>query len=172
MSGAAITIETGPVIDALSRLLAAAGDLSPALKNIGEYEAQSTKDRIAQGVTPDGNPFSPLNPLYAANEKKGPGILRGDTGRLAEIVYQLAGADSVEVGNDVVYGAVHQFGGIIKAKNGPALIFSLGGHKVAVKSVTIPARPYLGISKEDETEILAIIADHLDASVGGEMDRN
>ena len=169
MAGARIDVKTEPVVDALQRLLAAAGDLKPALKNVGEYEAESTKERIRQGVTPSGAPFAPLNPLYAAHEKKGPGILRGATGDLASIVYQLAGEESVEIGNNIVYGAIHQFGGVIRAKNAPALIFSLGDRKIAVESVTIPARPYLGISAEDEAEILSIIADHLDEAVGGEI---
>ena len=173
MSVADIKIElgnAGPVTDALQRLLTAAGDLRPALKNVGEYEAQATKDRIVAGVSPDGTPFAPLNPLYAKVEKKGPGILRGASGDLASIVYQLAGDAAVEIGNSVVYGAIHQFGGVIKAKNAPALVFSLGGDLVAVKSVTIPARPYLGVSKDDEAEILAIVADHLASAIGDDLE--
>lgn len=169
MSGVSITIDDSQVEDVLAKLLAAAGDLSPVLKNIGEYEAQSTKNRIVKGISPDGSAFAPLNPLYAKVEKKGPGILRGATGRLAEIVYQVGG-DTVAIGNDIVYGAIHQFGGVIKAKNAPALIFSLGGRKVQVKSVSIPARPYLGLSTEDQAEILAIVADHFILATGGELD--
>lgn len=171
MSGADITIDLPTLVaeDALTRLLAAATDLRPMMLNIGEYEAQSTKDRIARGVTPEGQPFKTLNPLYEAFEKKGPGILRGASGDLASIVYQLAGDASVEVGNNVVYGAIHQFGGTIKPKSAPALVFSLGGATVFAQEVTIPARPYLGVSKEDEQEILAIMADHFIDAGGGEI---
>lgn len=161
MTGAALTITVDDLAagQALDRLLAAAGDLQPALKNVGEALRQSTIDRIQAGVSPDGTAFAPLNPDYARVEKKGPGILRGESGDLASIVYQVAG-DEVAIGNNVVYGAIHQFGGVIKAKNAPALVFSLGGRTVHVDQVTMPARPYLGVSAEDEAEIRAIVADH------------
>ena len=171
MTGVRIEVNTEQVLDVLQRLLAATGDLRPVLKNIGEYEAQATKDRIAKGVTPEGVPFAPLNPLYAAT-KKGPGILRGESGDLASIVYQLAEEDSVEIGNNAIHGAIHQFGGVIRPKNGPALVFSLGGQTVFASEVTIPARPYLGVSDDDEREILAIIADYLDEASGSVLDRN
>ena len=160
MTGFTLTIdaETQPFEDVMARLLQAAGDLGPALKNIGEHETASTKSRIKRGITPEGAPFAPLNPLYAMT-KKGPGILQGESGRLADIVYQLAG-DTVEVGNDVPHGAMHQFGGTIHAKNVAALMFSMGGQHFMVESVTIPARPYIGISTEDEAEIYAILEDH------------
>ena len=160
MTGAILEFDIRQTDDALTRLLEAASDLKPALRNIGEYLAQSTKDRIAREESPDGKPFAPLNPLYKET-KKGPGILRGESRDLSAIVWQLAGDDTVEVGNNIIYGAIHQFGGVIKAKNAPALIFSMGGETFAVKSVTIPARPYLGLSQEDEAEVLAIVADHL-----------
>ena len=160
MTGAVLEFDIRKADDALTRLLEAASDLKPALRNIGVYLAQSTKDRIAREESPDGKPFAPLNPLYKET-KKGPGILRGESRDLSAIVWQLAGDDTVEVGNNIIYGAIHQFGGVIKAKNAPALIFSMGGQTFARKSVTIPARPYLGLSQEDEAEVLAIVADHL-----------
>ncbi len=161
MVGTVLKVELGQSDDALARMLAAASDLRPALKNIGEALRQSTLDRIEREVSPDGTAFAPLNPLYAET-KKGPGKLRGESRTLSEIVWQLAGDEAVEVGTNAIYGAIHQFGGVIQAKNAPALIFSMGGEHFAVKSVTIPARPYLGLSKEDEEEILAIVADHFE----------
>lgn len=157
-SGAKITVQDGDVVGALSRLIAAAGDVSGALKNVGEDLQRTTKERIRKEVSPDGTPFEPLNFAYASVEKKGPGILRGENGEnggLSAIVYQL-GSDgqSVEVGNNVVYGAIHQFGGVIRPKSASALVFSLGGRTVHADSVEIPARPYLGVSAEDRENIL------------------
>lgn len=168
MVGAVLKVDVGGTDDALARMLAAASDLKPALKNIGVALQQSTVERIEREVSPDGSAFAPLNPLYALT-KKGPGKLRGESRTLSEIVWQLAGDDAVEVGTNATYGAIHQFGGVIKAKNAPALIFSMGGEHFAVKSVNIPARPYLGLSKEDEEEVLAIVADHFEIDeVGGD----
>ena len=174
MSGAKIQVEDEDVVGALSRLIAAAGDTKGALQNVGEALMASTKQRIRDEVSPDGAKFKALNPLYAKFEKKGPGILRGangEVGGLSDIVYQLGGdGQSVEVGNNVVYGAIHQFGGTIVPKTADALIFRLGGETVQVASVTIPARPYLGVSDADRTEILGIFEDFLIEATGGELD--
>ena len=44
----------------------------------------------------------------------------------------------------VIYAKIHEFGGIIKARNKPFLAFQVdGGEWVFTKSVTIPARPYM-----------------------------
>ena len=49
----------------------------------------------------------------------------------------------VLVGTHVIYAAIHEFGGTITAKNKPFLVFKVDDQWVRVKSVTIPARPYL-----------------------------
>jgi phage virion morphogenesis protein len=51
----------------------------------------------------------------------------------------------------VVYARIHQLGG--KAGRGHA--------------VTLPARPYIGISEDDIKEARAIIRDHMVAVLGG-----
>jgi phage gpG-like protein len=149
----------------LSAILAAAGDTRGALKNIGEYEAPATIDRIRREESPDGTPFKPLNPLYAET-KKGPGILRGESGDLAEIIYQVASDTLLEIGNNSLHGAIHQFGGTIKPVSAAALVFSMGGRKIHAKSVTLPARPYLGFSDEDIAEIDVILTDFYFAAIG------
>ena len=48
------------------------------------------------------------------------------------------------VGTKVIYARIHEFGGTIRAKRAPFLVFKLAdGTFRRVKSVTIPARPYL-----------------------------
>jgi len=49
---------------------------------------------------------------------------------------------SVTVATDRIYGAIHQMGGIIRPKNKPLLSFSIGGHHILAKKVTMPARPF------------------------------
>ncbi|WP_440130685.1 phage virion morphogenesis protein [Achromobacter pulmonis] len=56
---------------------------------------------------------------------------------------------------------MHQLGGIIRAKNGGRL--AIGNPKKAfalVQQVEIPARPYLGLSKEDRQVIEEILVRH------------
>ena len=158
MAGKTITIADQDVNDALARLYAAAGDLAPALKNIGEYEAKTTRARFLSETDPEGKAWKTLNTLYAKT-KKGPGILRGQTRALSQIVWQVAG-DSLEVGSNEVYARIHNEGGTIVPKNAAALVFSMGGQTFKVKSVTIPQRQFLGWSDGDIQEALAIVQDH------------
>ncbi len=164
MTGVVITVDDREVNDALAQIVAAGGNPTPALKNIGEHLATSTKKRIAAERSPDGSAFAPLNTEYA-KIKKGPGILRGETRRLSEIVWQLAG-EGVEVGSNAEYAAINHFGGTIRPKNAAALVFSLGGRMIAVKSVTIPGRPFLGVSADDRDEIMAILEDFFGDAAG------
>ena len=165
MSGASIKVDDGAVLGALDRLIQACGHPEKALENVGEYGRRSTIARIEREVTPEGSPFAPLHPLYALT-KKGKGILRGESNTLSKIAYQLGGdGQSVAWGTNAEYGAIHQFGGVIKPKTASALVFSMGGHTIHAKSVTIPARPYLGVNDEDRTSILKIFNDMLQQAI-------
>ncbi|WP_435656060.1 phage virion morphogenesis protein [Brucella pituitosa] len=164
MTGTSIIVDDDSVTGALERLYDAAGNLAPALKNIGEYETRVTKRRFIDEKDPEGNPWKDLNPLYAKT-KKGPGKLRGQTRSLSEIIYQVA-SDNVEIGTNVIYARVHNEGATIRPKNGSALVFSMGGQTFMVQSVKIPKRQFLGISEADKVEIEAIIRDHFEDAVG------
>ncbi len=171
MTGSAITLDDSEVMGILNAIYEAAGDTRGALKNIGEYEAPATVDRIRQEVSPDGTPFKPLNELYASTKQgrgNGQGILRGKTGDLSTIVYQLASDTELAVGTNVIYGAAHQFGLTIKPVRADALVFSMGGKLIHAKSVTIPARPFLGWSDADIAEIINILTDFYFAAAGEE----
>lgn len=167
MAGAVLTIDDEAVNDALSRLIAAAGSAAPALKNIGEYEAKTTRRRFIDESDPDGRPWAPLNPLYRQT-KKGPGILRGESRSLSQIVWQLVDDANVEIGSNQVYARIHNEGGKIVPKNASALVFSMGGKTFKVKSVTIPKRTFLGFSAADETEILGILSDFLEDAMAAD----
>ncbi|MEA3533717.1 phage virion morphogenesis protein [Rhizobium sp. CC-YZS058] len=166
MAAATLTFNDTSVEQLLARLLEAAGDVKPALKNIGEYEAKVTRRRFVDQVDPDGHRWKPLNPLYAKT-KKGPGILRGETRDLSSIVWQLA-KDSVSIGSNVVYARIHNEGGVITPKTASALVFSMGGQTFRVKSVTIPRRQFLGFNDASIAAILDIVQDHFVEAVGSE----
>lgn len=159
MTGKSITVDDADVNDALARLLRAAGDVTPALKNIGEYGAKTTRRRFIDQVDPDGNPWAALNPLYAET-KKGPGILRGQTRTLSQIGWQIADNGGVEWGSNEVYARIHNEGGTIVPKSAAALVFSMGGRTFKVKKVTLPKRQFLGNNASDIDNILDIVMDH------------
>lgn len=136
-----------------------------ALKNIGELVVRQTKARFKAGTAPDGSRWAPLNPDYAAG-KRGPGILRESGGLRDSIVWQLRGADELRVGSVKTYAAIHQLGGRIAPRSAEALVFRLGGKLVFARAVTIPARPYLGLSPADIEAVSAVIADHAAEAAG------
>jgi phage gpG-like protein len=61
---------------------------------------------------------------------------------LSSIRIVSADKSGVTVGSDRKYAAIHQLGGVIKAKPGKRLVFRIGGKTHFAKSVRIPARPY------------------------------
>ena len=143
---------------AFASLQAKSGDLSPLMDQVGALLEQSSRDRIeATNVSPEGVAW-PVS-LRAA-EVGGPTLW--DSGRLAASLTHIAGRDSVEIGSNLIYAGVHQEGATIYPKSASALSFRLpNGAFVSVGSVTIPARPYLGVSDADGEEIEALTADYL-----------
>lgn len=166
MAGTTVTIDSSQFDSAIARVLAAANQLGPVLKNIGEYEASATRDRFQTETDPSGNRWRRLNDLYATT-KRGSGILRGESRTLSEIVWQLAEGEAVEIGSNAIYARIHNQGGTIVPKSASALVFSMGGRTFKVKSVTIPQRQFLGFSSADMEEIAGIIEDHFAMAVSG-----
>ena len=127
----------------------------PLMRQIGAILVKNTHIRFRRAQAPDGSGWAALNPAYAAS-KRGPGILRerGMRGGLMGSIHADTGDDYALVSPDGrVYAAIHQFGGKITPKNANRLVFQLGNRLAFARSVTIPARPYLGISAEDERDI-------------------
>lgn len=167
MTGTTITVDDAAILAALDGLTAATADLAPLWAAIGEVLVSSTKERFREERDPVGNAWAPLNRLYAAT-KKGTGILK-ESGQLAwSIVWQVA-SDTLFVGTNRPHARVHQFGAVIKPVTAAALVFEMGGETIRVASVTVPARPFLGISSADREAILDTIADFLDLATGGAL---
>lgn len=63
--------------------------------------------------------------------------------------------DEVIVGVfDVIYAAIHEFGGVITPKRAKWLVFDVDGETVFTKKVTIPARPYMRPAVYDNLDTL------------------
>lgn len=166
MTGATFTVEIDDlaVRARLSALISRMENPQPFLQSVGLGLAESTKRRFDQGIAPDGSPWVPLMPSTISRRIKNgkvplkilvsDGLLRGS------IIDQVEG-DAVKVGVNAVgdqsaYAAIHQFGGTINrpARTGRAF----GREKVSIPAYTIamPARPYLGVSADDEADILEL----------------
>lgn len=114
---------------------------APLLTDIGPKLVSNTHDRFNAGRDPWGRPWAPLNPAYAA-VKKGAHILieSGMGGGLMGSITSAVEGDSVIVGSNKVYAAVHQFGATILPRQ-----------------AGIPARPYLGFSDADREAVLDVL---------------
>lgn len=153
MTGAAIRIteNSDAIAAALEQLADRADDKQPLMQEIGAALLLSTQMRFERETGPDGNPWPPS--IRARLE--GGRTLR-DSGRLVQSLTFNASSDQVELGTNVLYAAVQQVGATITAKTGDGLRFRIGDAWITKKSVTIPARPFLGIDDDDRTEIAEI----------------
>ncbi|WP_315568774.1 phage virion morphogenesis protein [Haemophilus parahaemolyticus] len=107
---------------------------------LGETLKKIHAERFKQEVDPQGNGWQPLSAkTLARKQKKGKStkILRQD-GYLSDRTAYNYNNKNVEFGSDAKYARLHQFGG--KASRG--------------KKVTIPKRPWLGVSQQDEQKLL------------------
>lgn len=161
MSGARIRVafDDQALHGALRALRAMAIDNLPLMRAIGTGLVKTTQARFDTATDPAGGAWAALNPAYA-EMKRGLGILResGMHGGLQGSITFLASSGQVKVGTNKIYGAVHQFGATIRPKAAKALVFQLGGKEVHAKSVTIPARPYLGLGVADRFQVEEVVA--------------
>jgi phage virion morphogenesis protein len=154
-----IQIDDEAVRAALKRLEAAAADLTPAMQDIGELLVERTKRRFATGTGPDGTPWARNAPLTVKRKRGRDQPLVGESGRLSNEIFAIAGLQVVEVGSALVYSAVQQFG----AAKGQ---FGRSRRGRPIPWGAIPARPFLGLAGEDRLDILDILAEHLATAAG------
>lgn len=152
MTGARIDVrfDSQAVEAALERLANRTTSARPAMADIGEYLQRAVDDRFRAERDPENRPWAPLQPS-TLRRKRNDKILteRGGPGLRGSIHYR-ADDDRLQQGTNKVYAAIHQFGGSSGMPPGPA---------------AIPARPYLGIGRDDEDEIATILLDHLDGAL-------
>ena len=186
MAGARIEVDVKvPSLERAAKELAGE-QRTELLGDIGEYLMRSTRERAAKEIAPDGTPWQALSPRYKRwKDQKRPGVpkLKFDFHMLGDrFTFQVAG-DTLLVGTSAKYGAAHQFGGEINIKARQSTVHfkrdrrtgDVGNRFVKRRSsnfaqsvlipaykVTMPARPYLGLSSEDDVEVAAIIQQRLD----------
>jgi len=92
-----------------------------------------TRERMIEEVDPDGTPWEPLSEPYGSR-KKGPGKLR-ETLALFKTMHVEAQKGAAQVGTRLDYGTWNQEG---------------------VDENNLPARPWLGVTDQDITDIEVI----------------
>jgi phage virion morphogenesis protein len=133
-------------------------DANVMLTGIGRMIQEQTRRRItSEKRGPDGKGWK-------ANRAGTSTLYR--SGALARSIDMLVNGNSVIVGSGLVYAGIHQFGGTIHAKTKKVLMFRIGNQWVSRKSVTIPARPYLGLSSENREDIVDQVSRFIKARLG------
>lgn len=147
MAGAQIELTLDGIAEAeaaLGRL--ATTDLEALAYTVGELIESSTGERIAtEKTSPEGEPWADWSPAHAATRQPRHSLLVQDN-HLLTSVQNLTQGTTVRVGSNMIYAAIHQFGG--KAGRG--------------RKVTIPARPYMGLSDQDRDDIEMLVLDTLE----------
>lgn len=186
MSGISLELELVGA-DATARLqglLNRMDNRTPLFARIGDRLVKSTSDNFRSQSGPDGVAWQPLRPA-TINARTSKGltpiqILRA-RGNLAGSINRLATNDEVRIGTPVEYAAIHQLGGAIQRAARSAKIYrmkaadgAIGRRFVKKKkanletdveipayTITIPARPFLGVSAQDEIGIFEDAEDWL-----------
>lgn len=158
MDGITINSDYSKLDAKLLNLANAMADPTPVLEEIGHTATRAVKQNFKEGGRPQKWPVS-----FRAQEQSGQTLL--DTGNLrSSVSYDIRGKE-VAVGSNVIYGPIHHFGGVIRAKAAKSLAFTLtNGEFVTKKSVTIPARPWLVLQDSTYKRFNNILRQHLQVS--------
>lgn len=152
-----VSLHWGGLDKAIAKAGNELGHTQALMESVGDALVSGTLKRFDAEEDPQGNKWAPSG--RAAEEG---GKTLTNRGRLRDSIDRMATSNKVMVGSNLAYARIHQEGGIITPKKAKKLVFTgRGGKKVAVDKVTIPARPYLGVSEEDMDEVKSVMADFL-----------
>lgn len=165
-----IVVDDGSIVKAISVLQGRMTNATPAMRAVAQVVRSDIVERFELQNSPDGVPWKPLTMATIISrarrhapsgfkKRRGETIARFaggakallDTGALRNSI-KIVRADRSEavVGTRLRYAAIHHFGG--KAGRG--------------KRVTIPSRPFMGLSDGARRDIINIVAQYL--SKGGQ----
>ncbi|MDH4229965.1 MAG: phage virion morphogenesis protein [Nitrospirota bacterium] len=160
--GITYRVDDAAVLAALRRVADLGADATPIMRGLATIGENSTRERFTTQTAPDGTRWTPS--LRAR-------LIGGRTlthrGHLGNSITSDSARTWAEWGTNMVYGAIHQTGGVIRPKSASALRFRLAnGSWRTARQVTIPSRPFLGISDADRTDMLDYITSKIERALG------
>ncbi|MBU9377375.1 phage virion morphogenesis protein [Burkholderia multivorans] len=185
-----IEIDDSRYAATMARVRALMQDASPVTALIAGLMADSVEENFAQQGRPKWLGLSPKT-LKRRREEAGTGKILQRSGRLASSITPAHDAKTARVGTNVVYAAIHQFGGTIqrhpmsgyvrlrKDRNGMIMrqadhphlaVFAKNSHKRVkiVKwtrsqgwTIKIPARPFFALTESDNIGIESEVTTYL-----------
>lgn len=132
-----IRIDSAKLVAALRRLIASGRDLTPAMRRAAGIMHDAVEENFEQEGRPKWKSLAASTIKQRSKDGSWPGKVLQRRGNLARSITRHADAESAMVGTNLVYAAIHNFGG--KAGRG--------------RKVEIPARPYLELTRDDEDAI-------------------
>jgi phage gpG-like protein len=140
------------------------------LDTLGEtIEGQLKRRLSSQEGPPEGGDWVEYSDSYATwKAKKGKadaGFLQLE-GHLVDSFHHVVTGDTLEVGSNVAYAARQHYGGKSMAPDWMGHRGRSGARSGGVHEVNVPARPYMGLSDANETEIEEAIEDWLREEMG------
>ena len=155
MSGVSMRVEVDD-LGVRSKILSLIGlgkNPADAMRDLATYGESSTRERFRLQLDPQGNRWKPSLRVQLHGGK----TLTRD-GHLGNSITSRSGRFLAEWGTNRIYGAIHQFGGVIKPKHAPSLRFQLAnGAFVSTKKVEIPQRAFLGVNEENAADMLDLL---------------
>ncbi len=112
MSGFTIAVEDAGVLAALRGIAGVLADLTPLNRDIAALGENSTRLRFRSETSPDGEQWKPS---LRAQIQGGKTLTA--SGHLSGSISSRFGANFAEWGVNRIYAAIHQFGGVIRAKS-------------------------------------------------------
>ncbi|OTQ49339.1 phage virion morphogenesis protein [Gilliamella apis] len=157
MTGVNIEFNIQDALDALITIESNLDDTQGLFNHIGETLLDIHEARFNAQESPDGIPWQSLSPWYRESKPKQKANILTLDGTLRSTLHWQIDGDTLLFGTNMIYGAIHQYGGTIKPVTAKAL--NVGGRPV--KQVVIPARPWLGVSAQDKLLLVEVVREHL-----------
>ena len=156
MSGAKfhIKLDDSAATALFDRISQGAASALPLFTEIGSALEGTTKDRFRTKTAPDGTPWLELTEGWLQRKRE-----RG----FAEGILTMRG----DLLNSISFEAGADFAQIVAGPTDYALIHQQGGQAGRDRATKIDARPYMGLSPEDEAEIREAAEEWLAGLVGG-----
>ena len=146
MTGVAFytSFEAAGLEEAVARLIRLDGfNQDELMDDAGALLESSTRGRFDTKTAPDGSAWVPWSERYDNTRNHGVHSLLIEGGGLRDSIASYSTSTEAAVGSNMVYAAIHNFGGEPVGSN-------------------IPAREYLGISDEDERDLGDLVAAHIE----------
>lgn len=139
MTGVAFEVDASALHAAIARFAGLRLDDADLLDRVGAVTEGGARRRIDEDkAAPDGSPWAPWSARTAAKRRRGQSLLQKEGDLLDSLGFETRGA-GVATGSNLVYAAIQQFGGAEVGRP---------GH---------PARPYLGLSRDDEQDLADVL---------------